>query len=57
MPAAIEHQVKDKVINQWLSGETRDKIAADNGIGAGTVSGIINHWEEGLGGSDFQSVR
>jgi hypothetical protein len=30
------------VIRQWLDGDTRDKIASDNRIGAGTVSVIIN---------------
>ena len=35
----------------------RDKIAADNGIGVGTVSGIINNWKEGIGGCDYNSVR
>ena len=40
MPAAIENQVKDNAFNQWFSGESRDKIAADNGIVAGTVCGI-----------------
>ena len=40
MPATIENQVKDKVINQWFSCESRDKIATDNGSVAGTVSGI-----------------
>jgi hypothetical protein len=42
MPAAINSQVKKRVINQWLSGDSRDRIAADDDIGAGTVSNIIN---------------
>jgi hypothetical protein len=46
MPAAIDSQVKKtgqktgEVINQWLSGDSRDRIADDNGIGACTVSNI-----------------
>jgi hypothetical protein len=47
MPAAIDSQAKKQVINQWLSGDSRDRIAADNGIGAGTVSNIINEWKKG----------
>ena len=35
MPAAIDSQVKKHVINQWLSGDSRDRIADDNEIGAG----------------------
>ena len=38
----IDKSVKTKVIKQWLDGDSRDKIASDNQIGAGTVSGIIN---------------
>jgi transposase len=51
MPAAIDTQVKNQVIDQWPSGDSRDKIAADNGIGAGTVSNIINEWKKGGRGS------
>jgi hypothetical protein len=57
MPAAIDSQVKKQVINQWLSGDSRDRIAADNGIGAGTVSNIINEWNKGVEGSNYDSVR
>ena len=57
MPAAIHSQVKKQVVNQWLAGDSRDKIAADNHIGAGTVSNIINEWKKGVQDSDFESVR
>ncbi|HET7147800.1 MAG TPA: hypothetical protein VFI73_04805 [Candidatus Nitrosopolaris sp.] len=42
---------------QWLSGDSRDRITADNGIGAGTVSNIINEWKKGIEDSDYDSVR
>jgi hypothetical protein len=57
MPAAIDSQVKKQVINQWLSGDSRDKIVTDNGIGAGTVSNIINEWKKGIENSDYDSLR
>jgi hypothetical protein len=57
MPAAIDTQVKKQVINQWLAGDSRDRIAADNDIGAGTVSNIINEWKKGVEDSDYDSVR
>ena len=57
MPAAIDTQVKKQVINQWLSGDSRDRIAADNDIGAGTVSNIINEWKKGVEDSEYDSVR
>jgi len=57
MPAAIDTEVKKKVINQWLIGDTRDKIAADNKIGAGTVTNIMNEWKKGVEDSDYESIR
>ena len=57
MPAAIDFHVKKQVINQWLSGDSRDKIAADNDIGAGTVTNIINEWKKGVEDSDYNSLR
>src|SRR5437660_6534035 len=57
MPAAIDSQVKKQVINQWLSGESRDRIAEDNNIGPGTVSNIVNEWKEGIEHSDYDSLR
>jgi 5'-3' exonuclease len=57
MPAAIDTQIKKQVTKQYLSGDSRDKIAADNGIGAGTVSNIINEWKQGVEDSDYNSLR
>ena len=57
MPAAIDNSVKTNVIKQWLDGDTRDKIAFDNQIGAGTVSGIINEFKKGVDALEFESVR
>jgi hypothetical protein len=57
MPAAIDVQVKKQVINQRLFGDSRDRIAVNNGIGAGTVSNIINEWKKGVEDSDYESVR
>src|SRR5215469_12856884 len=57
MPAAIDPVIKKQVINQWLSGDSRDRIAADNGIGTGTVSNIIDDWKKGIQDSDYESIR
>jgi len=57
MPAAINEQTRKQVIHQWISGDTRDKIAIDNDIGEGTVSSIVNGWKRGLEGSEYESVR
>jgi hypothetical protein len=57
MPAAIDAQVKKQVINQWLSGDSRDRIAANNGIGAGTVSNIVNEWKKSNWGFGLWIVK
>ena len=57
MPAAIDPVIKKQVVNQWLSGDSRDRIAADNGIGAGTVSNIIDEWKKRVHDSDYESIR
>ncbi|MGA9168596.1 MAG: hypothetical protein WBZ20_00435 [Nitrososphaeraceae archaeon] len=57
MPAAINNQIRKQVIQQWVGGNTREKIAIDNDIGEGTISGIVNEWKRGLEGSEYESVR
>ena len=48
MPAPIDEIIKKRVVEQWLGGEARDKIAADNNSGEGTVSGIVSEFKIGL---------
>jgi transcriptional regulator with XRE-family HTH domain len=57
MPAAIDRIIKQRVIAQYLQGVSRDTIAADNGIGTGTVSNIIDDWKKGVQDSDYESIR
>ncbi len=57
MPPAIDEQTKRIVVQQWISGFPRDKIATDNDIGAGTVSSIVANYKAGLEGLDFDSIR
>src|ERR687883_1941142 len=57
MPAPIDEIVKRKVIQQWLAGEAREKITADNDIGAGTVSAIVDDYKKGLDHLDLDSFR
>jgi hypothetical protein len=57
MPAPIDEIIKRRVVQQWLSGEARDKIAIDNNIGSGTVSSIVNNYKIGLDNSEFDSAR
>jgi hypothetical protein len=57
MPAAIDPIIKQRVIAQYLQGVSRDTIAADNGIGTGTVSNIIDEWKKRVQDSDYESIR
>ena len=41
MVAKIPQSIKIKVLNEWLQGSSRNKIARDNGIGEGTVTAIL----------------
>ena len=53
MPAPIDEIIKRRVVQQWLAGETRDRIAIDNNIGSGTV----NSYKIGLDNLDLDSFR
>ena len=57
MPAAIDPIIKQRVIAQYLQGVSRDAIAADNGIGTGTVSNFIDEWKKRMQDSDYESMR
>jgi hypothetical protein len=55
MPVSIDNRVKEQMLKRWISGESRDKIAADNG--AGTVTNLISEWKKRLDDPEFDSVR
>jgi len=57
MPAAIDPVIKKQVVKQWLSGDSRDKIAADNNIGTGTVSNIIDEWKKRVQDLEYEPIR
>ena len=57
IPSAIDELIKRRVMQQWFNGTSRDRTTADNNIGTGTVSSIINNYKTQLEDSDFESVR
>lgn len=57
MPPSIDNLVKGQVIQDWLSGSSRDEIAIKNRVGAGTVSNIISQFKSGLENYDYKSIR
>ena len=57
MPPPIDGLVKRRVIEKWINGFPRDRIASDLQIGSGTVSNIVSDFKNKLQGSDIDSVR
>jgi uncharacterized protein (UPF0335 family) len=53
----VDEIIKRRVVQQWLSGEARDKIAVDNNIGSGTVTSIVEDYKIGLDYLDLDSFR
>ncbi|MGH9977533.1 MAG: hypothetical protein ACRD8Z_17120 [Nitrososphaeraceae archaeon] len=49
MTIELLHHRKLEIISRWLKGEQRDRIAADLGLGAGTVSAMISEWRSQIG--------
>ena len=41
----IPHQLKKKVIQEWLQAFSRDRIALDNNISSGAVTSIIKQFK------------
>jgi alanine racemase len=57
MPSILPDNLKSLVIQDWLSGKQRDKIAGDNGLSAGAVTNIVNEWRQALGFSAADALR
>jgi hypothetical protein len=57
MPSRLPDNYKSLVIQEWLNGEQRDKIAADNGLSAGSVTNIVNEWRTALGFPTADTLR
>jgi hypothetical protein len=56
MPAPIDEIIKKRVVQQQLSGEAQDNGADDN-IGSGTVTSIVDNYKIALDNLDFGSFR
>jgi hypothetical protein len=57
MGGIIPRNIKEKVIRQWLDGLTRESIAKENDIGAGTVTAIIQDARKQEGYQDIDLLR
>ena len=57
MPPLTDEQTRRNVVRNWILGFSRDTIAEQYNIGAGTVSSIIANYKDGLEELDFDSIR
>jgi len=57
MPSKLPDNIRSLVIQYWLKGEQRDKIAVTNGLSAGAVTNIVNNWRQGLGFTAADELR
>jgi hypothetical protein len=57
MPSRLPDNYKSLVIQAWLNGEQRDKIAGDYGLSAGSVTNIVNEWRAALGFPTADGLR
>jgi hypothetical protein len=51
-----EH-IKSGIIDAWMTGKTRDKIASEFNISTGSVSNIIEQWQDRIGVFDATNLR
>jgi cell division protein FtsB len=57
MPSKLPDNLRSLVIQQWLAGTQRDKIAGDSGLSAGAVTNIVNEWRLALGFTAADGLR
>jgi hypothetical protein len=57
LPTKLPDNIKSTVIQQWLTGAQRDKIAVDNGISAGAVTSMVNEWRRAVGSYVSDELR
>ena len=56
MRIQIPEHIKSAVIDAWLMGKTRNKIASEFNIGTGSVSNIIEQWQNKIGVYDASEL-
>ena len=57
MPRIITSHEKLSVIDDWLSGESRNDIAIKHNIGSGTVYNIVEEWTNEIGAQVAERLR
>src|SRR5918993_3387653 len=57
MRIPIPDHIRSAVINSWMRGNSRDKIASEFNISTGSVSNIIEQWQNKIGVFDAKNLR
>ena len=57
MRIQVAEHIKSAVIDAWLRGKTRDNIASEFNISTGSVSNIIEQWQNKIGVFDANNLR
>ncbi|MGB9169221.1 MAG: hypothetical protein WCB31_09875, partial [Nitrososphaeraceae archaeon] len=57
MRLPTQEHIKSAVINAWIQGTTRDRIALELNISTGSVSNIIEQWKNRIGLFDATHLR
>ena len=57
MRIQIAEHIKSAVIDAWMMGKSRDKIASEFNISTGSVSNIIEQWQNRIGVFDANNLR
>lgn len=57
MQPPVTPATKSEVVQDWLRGLSRDTIAANHGLSAGTITNIIRHWRLGLDQTSADELR
>src|SRR5918993_4798453 len=57
MRIPIPDHIRSAVINSWMRGNSRDKIASEVNISTGSVSSIKEQWQNSIGAFDAKNLR
>ena len=57
MGITIPEHIKSAIIDAWIMGKTRDKLALEFNISTGSVSNIIEQWQNRIGVFDANNLR
>ena len=53
----ISSQVEEIIIQNYLSGHSRDEIAEETGVAPGSVSNKVNEWKKRIDAPDIEELR